>query len=79
MATIEGTASRVSHKDNLKEDLHGIGAGIHDSLSSSKDLIKDIVIAVKSQWFTKEVPIEPEIINKDETELSPQQLENKKH
>lgn len=77
MATIDGTASRVSHKDNLKEDLHGIGAGIHDSLSSSKELIKDIVIAVKSQWFTKEVPIEPEIISKDETELSPQQLENK--
>ena len=62
MATIEGTATEFSHRETLKEDFDGIKAGIHDSLSSSKDLIKDLVFAIKAQWFTKEVPIEPEII-----------------
>lgn len=77
MATIDGIASEFSHKETLKEDLHGIGAGIHDSLSSSKDLIKDLVFAIKAQWFTKEVPIEPEIIAVPEDKLSALQLENK--
>ena len=77
MATIEGTATEFSHRETLKEDFDGIKAGIHDSLSSSKDLIKDLVFAIKAQWFTKEVPIEPEIIAVPEDKLSDLQLENK--
>ncbi len=77
MATIEGTATEFSHRETLKEDFDGIKAGIHDSLSSSKDLIKDLVFAIKAQWFTKEVPIEPEIIALPEDKLSDLQLENK--
>lgn len=77
MATIEGTATEFSHRETLKEDFDGIKAGIHDSLSSSRDLIKDLVFAIKAQWFTKEVPIEPEIIAVPEDKLSDLQLENK--
>lgn len=77
MATIEGTATEFSHRETLKEDFDGIKTGIHDSLSSSKDLIKDLVFAIKAQWFTKEVPIEPEIIAVPEDKLSDLQLENK--